>query len=79
MDNERRHVTPGLMFSILTKGFAEMCFSRRNDCLNAAVLDDSSFGDGFFGDGRLLFSLGLLGLRHLARGSILQEDDDHDL
>lgn len=79
MDNERRRITPGFMFSTLTKGFAEVCFSRRDDCLNATILDDSSFSDGFFGDGRLLFSLGLLGLGHLARGSILQEDDDHDL
>ena len=70
---------PGFMFMTLTKGFTEMCFSRRNDCFNATTLNGSSFSDGFFNDGGLLFSLGLFGLRHLARGSILQEDDDHDL
>jgi hypothetical protein len=29
VDNKRRRVTPGLMFSILTKGFAEMYASTR--------------------------------------------------
>lgn len=66
------------MFKISTKGFAEMCVSGRS-CLNTTILGDSSFSGGFFDDGRLLRLLDLLGLRHLARGSILQEDDDHDL
>lgn len=66
------------MFEILTKGFAEMCVSGRNNCLNTTILGDSGFSHGSFDDGRLLRLLDLLGLRHLARGSILQEDDDHD-
>lgn len=67
------------MFKISTKGFAEMRFSRRSVRLNATILDDSSFRGGFFGNDRMLHFLGFLRLRLLARGSILQEDDNHDL
>lgn len=66
------------MSKISTKGFAEMSVSGWNGCLNCTILDDSGFSGGFF-DGRLLRFLDLLGLGHFARGSILQEDDDHDL